>query len=457
LSSKQTMGKRWGTAARWPLGVGLTAWRYMWRTTAVHRWELTGSIEQDRAPALPAGFESRGVQGVEDGEGALVHRIYRTSIVGSPMSAERLMAEVVIDLDRVAPSEFATFQKLHADGPLAEGDEYVVRMPGPWDGPVIVIDAQPTSFRLATLEGHLEAGQIEFSVHSRYRSLTFTIESWARSGDRLADALYSHLRLAKEVQLHMWTSVLEKIVALAGGRMEGGITITTRRVDPHRFDGDAVELSDPRTRRRVRALARLDSNFDPRDVDWQRSDGGWRRDDLVEALPSEGSGPPVAGGSWQVARRLLDEYQLADPGVVSASYEPGRPLRGRDMLLRVRFGPLRFNVGVRVGEVHEETREVDGRQALVFGWYYRTLRGHFEQGQMNYELWKWLDTGDVEFRLLAVSRAAQSGPLLLRTGFRLFGRRHQLRFYRQVCRRARRLTEAQLETNAAAARREPRQ
>ena len=42
------------------------------------------------------------------------------------------------------------------------GDEYVVRMPGPWDGPVRVVEVTPTSFRLATLDGHLEAGQIEF-------------------------------------------------------------------------------------------------------------------------------------------------------------------------------------------------------------------------------------------------------------------------------------------------------
>ena len=85
-----------------------------------------------------------------------------------------------------------------------------------------------------------------------------------------------------------------------------------------------------------------------------------------------------------------------------------------------------------------------------FGWNYRTLEGHFEQGQMDYEIWKWLDTGDVEFHLRAVSKPAERGPFLLRTGFRLFGRTHQLRFYRQACRRIRRLTEAQLETERAA-------
>jgi len=42
-------------------------------------------------------------------------------------------------------------------------------------------------------------------------------------------------------------------------------------------------------------------------------------------------------------------------------------------------------------------------------------------------------------------RRRSSGPSWLRLGFRLVGRRQQLAFYRNVCRRMRRLTESQLE------------
>jgi hypothetical protein len=28
---------------------------------------------------------------------------------------------------------------------------------------------------------------------------------------------------------------------------------------------------------------------------------------------------------------------------------------------------------------------------------YSTLEGHFEEGQMHYELWKWQDSGDIRF------------------------------------------------------------
>jgi uncharacterized protein (UPF0548 family) len=448
----QSISRRWATAARWPLGVVLASWRYMWSTTPLHRWELSGSWPEDAPPRLPGAVEVAGLQRLDDGAGPLMHRIYRTRIVGSAMAPAQLMKLIVADLDRIAPSEFATFQKVNGEkGDFRLGDEYVVRMPGPWDGPVRVIAAGPTSFRLATLPGHLEAGQIEFRARSDYRSLDFEIESWARGGDRFSDFLYTHLRISKEVQLHMWSSVLRRAAKLAGGRIEGGIVITTRGVAPDRLPGERRQTrADDRTARRLAALAEKPVNFDAGDVEALVADEGWRLDDMIEPLPHEGSGPPAEGGSWQVARRIMDDYQLADPRVVIAVYDREAPMEGRDMLLKISFAGLPIRVGVRIGEVYEETLELDGRQAHLFGWSYRTLEGHFEQGQMHYELWKWLDTGDVEFHLRAISKPAASGSLLLRTGFRLFGRTHQLRFYRQVCRRAKRLTEAQLETDRAA-------
>jgi hypothetical protein len=132
--------------------------------------------------------------------------------------------------DRAAPKEFATFQKLDGeDGVLQVNDDFVVRMPGPWDGPVRVASTSRRSFRLVTLAGHLEAGQIEFRASNGER-IEFEIESWARSGDRLSDLLYDRLRISKEVQLHMWTSFLEGVVKLSEGTRAGGLRIHTRKV-----------------------------------------------------------------------------------------------------------------------------------------------------------------------------------------------------------------------------------
>jgi hypothetical protein len=107
---------------------------------------------------------------------------------------------------------------------------------------------------------------------------------------------------------------------------------------------------------------------------------------------------------------------------VRAVYRPGAPLEATRHAPVDRFLGLRVGVGVRVGKPYEGDREIDGQPAHVFGWAYWTLDGHFEQGEMHYEVRKWLDSGDVEFRLRAVSRPAETGPWMLRTGFRLVGR-----------------------------------
>jgi hypothetical protein len=67
--------------------------------------------------------------------------------------------------------------------------------------------------------------------------------------------------------------------------------------------------------------------------------------------------------------------------------------------------------------VNEHTREVDGRRARVWGWNYHTLEGHLEIGQMDWEVWKWLESGEVEFHVHSVSLTARIANPLIRVGF----------------------------------------
>jgi hypothetical protein len=225
------LARQIGAIGRWPVGMGLASWRYLWRTSPLHRVDQTGAAE-DVGPPLPEGLADQRVQRIRDGAGPLFRRRYGVRIEGSSMTPEQLIAMIAENPNRAAPMEVAIFRKLRGDkGGLRVGDEYVVRMPGPWDGPVRVVDRSPTSFRLATLRGHLEAGQIEFRARQEDLALRFEIESWARSGDRLSGLLYDRVRLAKEMQLHMWTHFCERIGRLAGGRIRDGIQVHTRRVE----------------------------------------------------------------------------------------------------------------------------------------------------------------------------------------------------------------------------------
>ncbi|HEY2772102.1 MAG TPA: DUF1990 family protein [Solirubrobacteraceae bacterium] len=222
------------TATTWPLGIALTSWDYMWRSTPMHRSELEEPAEDGDQSllSLPEGVSGDELQPQERGYGPLFHRRYRTRIDDPKLSPEELISSLERNLNRAAPTTFARFQKVSGDKEhFAVGDEYVVRMPGPWDGPVRVAACTPRSFRLATLQGHLEAGQIEFrAAHVEEARLWFEIESWARSSNRFSNLLYHHLRMAKEVQAHMWISFLERVVKLSGGRMTGGIEMDTRRL-----------------------------------------------------------------------------------------------------------------------------------------------------------------------------------------------------------------------------------
>ena len=198
--------------------------------------------------------------------------------------------------------------------------------------------------------------------------------------------------------------------------------------------GPVATLGSPQARRALDALHDHRVNFAVEQRP-KESGGGWVVDDYCQPLPGEPPGPPVPGGSWEVARGIIRRYEFADPRLVQAVYYPEAPLEDRDMLLIGRFLGLRFHLGVRVGGVVDEQREVDGRQVRIWGWDYKTLQGHLEAGQMDYEVWKWLDTGTVEFRIRRFVRTGVIPNPIVRLGWRVFGRPMQELFVHRARRR----------------------
>ena len=198
----------------------------------------------------------------------------------------------------------------------------------------------------------------------------------------------------------------------------------------------------PPMRRRLAALADKPVNYDPAALDLADPPHGWHVDDRRQPLTAEAPGAPLDDGSFAVACQLIRGYKFADPSIVRAFYDPELPLAGRDMLLELRtLGLLRIHVGVRVGAVYDDDRQVDGRAVRVFGWYYRTLKGHVEAGQMNWEVWKWLASGEVEFHVHSVSRPAKDRNLVIQLGFRLLRGHERELFLNSTNRRMKEFTE----------------
>jgi uncharacterized protein (UPF0548 family) len=190
-------------------------------------------------------------------------------------------------------------------------------------------------------------------------------------------------------------------------------------------------------------LSQLAPNFGPFELPEVAFDA-WHVDDYCHSLSPEPPGDPLPDGSFETARRLLRDYEFADPKRIRSYYWANAPLEGRDMLLEIRYLLLRLRVGVRITEEVDEVRHIADRAARIWGWAYQTLDGHLERGQMDYQVWKWLDTGEVQFRIHAVSEIAEARLPILSLGFRLVGRREQVRFARRSAQRMERLVETSL-------------
>ena len=213
--------------------MGVATWRWLRHSRGVRRRRL-GTEPASEIEKIP-GRGGGGVQDSRQGVGPVYQRRYAVRISGSPLTAAQLIERLGEDLNAASPVEIAVFDKTSGTShPLRPRDEYVVHMPGPWNCPVRVVEQTPVSFRFATLSGHMEAGEIEFRAEAREDDLVFTIESWARSGDRFADLLYGKLGIAKEMQLHMWAHFCTRVAELSGGRMVGDVEVRTERANASR-------------------------------------------------------------------------------------------------------------------------------------------------------------------------------------------------------------------------------
>ncbi len=167
------------------------------------------------------------IQHADDGTGPLTQRLYKVHINNSKMSAEELLENFRTDPNRFSPTEFAVFDPAPDLGGMRAGEELTVRLPGPWNGPILVSSVDSRSVRLETRQGHMEAGWIQFSTRQENGEVVFQIESLARSGDGAFNNLYHIAKVGKLVQTEMWVRVLESAVNVSGGSQTGRVIVDT--------------------------------------------------------------------------------------------------------------------------------------------------------------------------------------------------------------------------------------
>lgn len=186
------------------------------------------------------------VQTPSEGAGPRYHRVYAVDL---PVTYERALQTMQLlksDPSFFSPSLIATFEKTKGlPGEMKVGDEFDVHLTAPWRAPVRVSHVSEASFTFLTLQGHIEAGQIQFSVHRRPTGGSrFEIESITRSKDRLVDFIYDKLRIAQFAQSEMWELFCRGFAkeALEAGAEVPKVDVRTKRQD--RETGCWQDVSD---------------------------------------------------------------------------------------------------------------------------------------------------------------------------------------------------------------------
>jgi ligand-binding SRPBCC domain-containing protein len=220
-----------------PRHVDLTHGSFLGAARAVRRWATRKRSVEVTPPEpvakvdIPGGVAVSDAQEIASGVGPLFHRLYRVEVSEATMSAQQVLEAIRADPNVIADPRLAPFVKnVGEPGVMALGDRYTVETAGPWSGPVEVVQSEPDHFRLATLQGHMEAGLVEMRARTHDHLLVFEIESWARSGDRAFHVIYDKVGVAKAMQSEMWVSACEAVVRMSEGRQVGPVAIIEEEV-----------------------------------------------------------------------------------------------------------------------------------------------------------------------------------------------------------------------------------
>jgi uncharacterized protein (UPF0548 family) len=236
----------------------------------------------------------------------------------------------------------------------------------------------------------------------------------------------------------MWAYFCQQVVKASGGERLGNIEVMS-----HKTSAEQLLQQQPTWKRYASQFERWGTtnlNFDINKTEQFTKKNGWRIDDYSIGLPGELPGEPQPNGSFEAAKQVLLNYEFPDPSLITGIFVPHGPLEERIMILRARFWFFTFYFGVRIGTVISEARRTEKQgTASVWGYSYRTLEGHFEMGEMTFEVWKYQQTGEVRFRVHSYSKPSTIKNPLYRLGFAIWGRSLQQRFARTATERMQQL------------------
>lgn len=176
---------------------------------------------------------------------------------------------------------------------------------------------------------------------------------------------------------------------------------------------------------------------DLKDLDFSYSEpdrlAGKYQDDWYHDYRKESLGVdfPSADGrfhGFNEVKKLLVDYKFPNPDLIIGKFEDSGPLLGRNILLLAKFLGFKFTFGVRVVAVVDEQRRIENEVFDCWGYSYRTLQGHFEEGEIRFEIQRNVLTFETYFLIESYSRVGQINNPFYWIGMKLFGRTLQKKF-----------------------------
>ncbi|MBC7457039.1 MAG: DUF1990 domain-containing protein [Bdellovibrionaceae bacterium] len=198
----------------------------------------------------------------------------------------------------------------------------------------------------------------------------------------------------------------------------------------------------------IQKLSSLEYNYDDKMYHDSKDKIGWFVDHYEATLAVEPPGLPIKNGPFEVTQDAIKLYRFPNPKLIHAIFDPEQELSGRNMLMFARFAGFTFTFGVRVTAVNDEVRKnTQGDEIKFWGYSYRTLKGHFEIGEIRFEVNKNLKTGEIGFMIDAYSKPDHIPNIFYRVGFKLFGRILQKYFASSSIQRLQRISQTALIQN----------
>lgn len=201
----------------WLAGAPLAIFRFLRRRTPVE--------ERDSSAALLGESSEAANREGDQGVGPEIHRLYSATARDPALSAERVLSVIAADPNVIAPWEVLRFEKAHGEaGGLREGDTLLVRMAGPWNGPVKVSRRWDQGFRLVSARGHPQIGEVELRMRDEDDGIAMEISTRARAAG-FTFHLMQRIGLIRRMEAYAWSEMLENAAQLAGGRPPERITV----------------------------------------------------------------------------------------------------------------------------------------------------------------------------------------------------------------------------------------